>query len=80
MFKNQILTIFFGMLFGCASYAQYPAKPVRIIAASTGTSGDLLARYLGQRLSEKWSQPVIVNGRLYLREQDFILCYDVKAN
>lgn len=36
---------------------------MRIIAASTGTSGDLLARYLGQRLNERWGQPVIVENR-----------------
>jgi len=41
----------------------FPSKPVRIIAASTGTSGDLLARYLGQRLSERWSQPVVIENR-----------------
>jgi outer membrane protein assembly factor BamB len=26
-----------------------------------------------------WSHPVIANGRLYLRDQDVLLCYDVKA-
>ena len=31
----------------------------------------------GERPS--WSHPVIVGGKLYLREQDRILCYDVKA-
>lgn len=41
----------------------WPARPVRIIAASTGTSGDLLARYLGQRLSDQWSQPVVIENR-----------------
>lgn len=41
----------------------FPTKPVRIIAASTGTSGDLLARYLGQRLAEQWGQSVIVENR-----------------
>ena len=46
-----------------ASLAQFPTKPVRIIAASTGTSGDLLARYLGQRLSERWGQPVVIENR-----------------
>ena len=25
-----------------------------------------------------WSHPVIANGRLYLRDQDVLLCYDVK--
>jgi hypothetical protein len=26
-----------------------------------------------------WSQPVIANGRLYLREQDKLYCYEVRA-
>lgn len=26
-----------------------------------------------------WAHPVVVNGRLYLRENDYILCYDIKA-
>ena len=31
----------------------------------------------GERPS--WSHPVIVGGKLYLREQDRILCYDIRA-
>ena len=26
-----------------------------------------------------WSYPVVANGKLYLRDQDVLLCYDVKA-
>lgn len=26
-----------------------------------------------------WSHPVIVDGKLYLREGDAILCYDLRA-
>jgi outer membrane protein assembly factor BamB len=26
-----------------------------------------------------WSHPVILGGRLYLRDQDTLMCYDVKA-
>ena len=29
--------------------------------------------------SPDWSHPVIANGKLYLRDQDVLLCYDVKA-
>jgi hypothetical protein len=25
-----------------------------------------------------WAHPVIANGKLYLRDQDVLLCYDVK--
>jgi outer membrane protein assembly factor BamB len=28
--------------------------------------------------AEAWSHPVIANGRLYLRDQDVLICYDVK--
>jgi outer membrane protein assembly factor BamB len=28
---------------------------------------------------ECWAHPVVVNGRLYLRDQDRLVCYDVKA-
>jgi outer membrane protein assembly factor BamB len=28
---------------------------------------------------EAWPHPVIANGRLYLRDQDVLLCYDLKA-
>jgi hypothetical protein len=27
-----------------------------------------------------WAHPVIANGKLYVRDQDVLLCYDVKAN
>ncbi len=26
-----------------------------------------------------WAHPVIAGGRLYLRDQDILLCYDVKG-
>ena len=26
-----------------------------------------------------WPHPVIIGGKLYLRDQDVLLCYDVKA-
>jgi outer membrane protein assembly factor BamB len=30
--------------------------------------------------SPAWAHPVIANGKLYIRDQDVLLCYDVKAN
>ncbi|MCU0872074.1 MAG: PQQ-binding-like beta-propeller repeat protein [Pirellulaceae bacterium] len=29
--------------------------------------------------SPAWTHPVIANGKLYLRDQDLLLCYDIKA-
>ena len=42
----------------------YPAKPVRIIVGfSGGSTTDLLARTLAQKMSEAWGQPVLVDNR-----------------
>jgi tripartite-type tricarboxylate transporter receptor subunit TctC len=45
------------------SALSYPTRPVRIIAASPATTGDLLARHLGQKLNERWGQPVVIENR-----------------
>ncbi len=29
--------------------------------------------------AKAWTHPVIANGKLYVRDQDVLLCYDVKA-
>ena len=43
----------------------YPAKPVRILVAfGAGGSADLLARIVGQKLSEVWEQPVVIENRV----------------
>ena len=42
----------------------FPTKPIRIIVAYTpaGTT-DILARAIGQKMSETWNQPVIIDNR-----------------
>jgi outer membrane protein assembly factor BamB len=30
--------------------------------------------------SPAWAHPIIANGKLYIRDQELLLCYDVKAN
>jgi tripartite-type tricarboxylate transporter receptor subunit TctC len=52
-------------LFATLSYAQaYPSRPIRIVVPfAPGGSTDVLARIVGQRLSESWSQPVIIDNR-----------------
>ncbi len=62
-FKNISLSLIFAL--PIAAFAQsYPSKPIRIIVAYTpaGTT-DILARALGQKMSEAWSQPVIIDNR-----------------
>ena len=60
----------FAALLGTAAagHAQpvsaYPAKPIRIIVQFTpGTSTDILARVVAQKMSEHWGQQVIVDNR-----------------
>lgn len=46
------------------SAAPFPSKPVRIIVPfPPGAFNDQLARTLGQKLSERWKQPVVVDNR-----------------
>ena len=43
---------------------EYPAKPIRwIIPYPTGGTSDFLARLIGQKLTEAWKQPVLVDNR-----------------
>jgi tripartite-type tricarboxylate transporter receptor subunit TctC len=47
-----------------AHAADYPVRPIRyVVAFAPGGINDILARIVGQRLNEVWSQPVIVDNR-----------------
>src|SRR5438552_1042488 len=52
-------------LVACAASAQpYPSKPVKLIVTyPPGGSSDLMARILGQKLSDLWGQPVVVESK-----------------
>jgi len=63
-----IKNITFATLFALTtllSHAQtFPTKPVRIVVPQTpGGASDALARIVGQKLSEKWGQPVVIENR-----------------
>jgi len=62
LFAGQALAAAAGLM---ASHAQpYPSKPIRFIVPFTpGGSNDVLARVVGQKLSEAWNQPVVVENK-----------------
>jgi tripartite-type tricarboxylate transporter receptor subunit TctC len=62
---SKALILSLGLAFGGAASAQdFPSKPVRFMTgAAPGSSGDILARVLGDAVSETWKQPVIIENR-----------------
>lgn len=41
----------------------YPVRPVRIISGSPGSTSDLTARFIAQKLTDPWHRQVIVDNR-----------------
>ena len=61
-------------------YVQFADGTVALVKASPDEYTEVstfTAPGSGERPS--WSHPAIVNGRLYIREHDVILCYDIRA-
>jgi len=61
----SLTSVLLAMLAAASAAAQqYPTKPIRIIVAYTpaGTT-DILARAVGQKMTEAWGQAVIVDNR-----------------
>ena len=43
--------------------ANYPHRPVRIISGSPGSTADITARFIGQKLSERFKQQMVIDNR-----------------
>src|SRR5688572_69619 len=54
-----------GIFTSAAVGQQFPVKPVRlVIGFSPGGGTDLMARLIGQKLSEWWGQQAVVENRV----------------
>lgn len=63
-FAALVATAAIGLPFANAQAADYPTKPIRFIVPYTaGGTTDLVARTVGQKVSEKLGQPVIIENR-----------------
>src|SRR5438132_10022981 len=59
--------VIYALVWSWASIASgqaYPNKPVHVVVPFTaGSATDILARTFGQKLSEMWGQPVVIDNR-----------------
>jgi tripartite-type tricarboxylate transporter receptor subunit TctC len=61
--KSTIAALAFAAT-ACGASAIYPDKPVKILFGFPAASAtDIIARAIGQKLSEKWGQPVVIDNR-----------------
>ncbi len=55
------------MLVSSIAWAQpkdnYPNRPIRVITGSPGSTSDLAARFMAQKLTERWGQQAVVDNR-----------------
>ena len=64
MAGSVLLTLLTALSHSYAQAQTFPTKPVRIVVPQTpGGASDALARIVGQKLSEKWGQPVVIENR-----------------
>jgi tripartite-type tricarboxylate transporter receptor subunit TctC len=64
-FARHFAAFGFAILWPLLAAGQsYPSKPVHVVVPFTaGSATDILARTFGQKLSELWGQPVVVDNR-----------------
>ena len=63
-FKTMASATLLSLTAALSQGQTFPTKPVRIVVPQTpGGASDTLARIVGQKLSEKWGQAVVVDNR-----------------
>lgn len=48
---------------GAQDAKDFPNRPLRIMGGGVGSTADYLSRFIGQKLNEKWNQPVVTDSR-----------------
>ncbi len=60
-------------------YFRYQDGRMFLVDASTGAYRERGTFLIPRVEKESWAHPVIAGGKLYLREQDFLYCYNIEA-
>jgi hypothetical protein len=60
-------------------YIRYQNAVMALIEATPEAYRLKASFRLPSHLDNSWPHPVIANGRLYLRDQDVLMCYDLRA-
>ncbi|HET9651095.1 MAG TPA: tripartite tricarboxylate transporter substrate-binding protein, partial [Usitatibacter sp.] len=61
--KKTLALICLAVAFA-AGAETWPTKPVKLIVPQApGGATDVFARYIGQRLSARWGQPVVIENK-----------------
>lgn len=60
-------------------YFRYQDATMALIEATTKGYQLKGSFRLASKLGESWPHPVVLDGKLYIRDQDVLLCYDVRA-
>lgn len=67
MYQAMFRAVFFCMVIVWSVIAQaqtYPSRPIRIVVPfAAGGPNDFIARVIGQKLTERWGQPVVIDNR-----------------
>ena len=70
MIQKSLVTLLASsaLVLGVSAFAQsaanYPSKPLKIVVSfPAGGTSDVLARIFGQKITEHWGQPVVVENR-----------------
>ena len=60
---RNIVALYIVLASAVAGAQDYPTRPVRIITGSPGSTSDFAARFVAQKLTDRWGQQVVVDNR-----------------
>jgi outer membrane protein assembly factor BamB len=64
---------------GCL-YFRYDNGIMALVEASPHSYKEISSFHIPNAGRQSWAHPVVVGGKMYLREQDMVWCYDVKQH